>query len=87
MPIRAVPMAMKMAQIRLEPRLPALSITRLATRLPARPPIVKMAVRREKVTSDIGMHPERRGVAAKEGGIVVTLHVRTAWIWFNTEMW
>ena len=85
-PISAVPRAMKMAQMRLDPRLPELSMTRFATRLPARPPIVKMAVSREKVRSDMGMQSARRGVAGKACG-VVTLHVRTPWIWLSTDMW
>ena len=51
---------------------------RLANKLPARPPTVKMEETKEKVTSDIGMQ------VVCEGGV---LHVRTACNWFNAEVW
>ena len=65
--MKAVPDAMRIADIWLAPRRPHLSIMRLANKLPARPPAVKMEVTREKVLSVIGMH---------EGDDI--LHVRTA---------
>ena len=77
-PMKDVPDAMRIADIRLAPRRPHLSIMRFANKLPARPPTVKMEVTREKVTSDIGMQ------VVCGGGI---LHVRTACSWFRAEVW
>ena len=74
--MKAVPNAMRIADIRFAPRRPHLSMIRLANKLPERPPTVKIEVTREKVLSDIGMHCE--------DGI---LHVRTACIWLSAEIW
>ena len=73
--MKAVPAAMRTADIRRDPRRPHLSIMRLANKLPARPPTVKMDVTRENVLSVIGMH---------EGDDI--LQVRTACIWLSAEI-
>ena len=82
MPMRAAPIPIITAHIRLAPCLPHLSMTRLATRLPARPPTVNMEVRMEKVTSDMGIQSTkmREKVVARRGSGAMDLHVKTAWI-------
>jgi len=83
-PIKAVPIPIKMAQRRWVPRRPHLSMTRFATRLPARPPTVKIAVTKENSTSDIGIQLDGRTVALVGSS---DLQVKTACIWLRTEMW
>ena len=84
MAMKHAPVAMHTALTFVAPLRPQRSMMRFATRLPQRPPIVKIAVTAEKVKSDMGMQvgrPWRRGC----GGCV--LQVRTACIWLSTEIW
>lgn len=87
-PMKTFPITTKKAQRRWVPRRPLLSMTRLATRLPARPPIVKTDVTKEKARPDIGMHVEGfESIGTRPGSGVPPSQVKTAWIWFNTEIW
>ena len=52
-------------------------MTRLAQRLPRRPPIVKTEVTKEKVKSDMGIHGSRYGEVGNKVGDAA-LQVKTA---------
>jgi hypothetical protein len=74
----------EIALMRSAPFLPRLSMITFATALPSSPPTGKVEVTTEKVASDIGMHCGRPWFVVP---FITPLQVRTAFIWFNAEMW
>lgn len=83
-PMRAAPPAVNKALTLVAPLRPRESMTRFASRLPMRPPTVKMAVTTEKINSDMGMHVDRPKWIRSED---LSLQVSTACIWLRTEIW